>query len=112
MVDYNIKDNPRAIYHTLSRGNMELHREESLQKAIENGMIPRNQLQDGIRYVGYCRNASVATWNAEQGKFVYDRHKFGSVFKEEIVHPEDDEGFDIFVPVKEYLKDKNNDTKD
>lgn len=61
-------------------------------------MIPKSELAHGEYYYGHCRNASVARWNADQGCFIYRRHKFGHVFLEEINHPEDDNGFDLFKP--------------
>jgi len=73
---------------------------ETLAKAIENGLIAKKDLEDGATYVGTCRNASKAVWHADKQRFTYIRHKFGSSFDEDIVHPEDDEGFDIFVAVR------------
>ena len=32
--------------------------------------------------------------------FVYERYKFGDTFDEEINHFEDDDGYDLFVPIK------------
>ena len=64
-------------------------------------MIPKCNLKNGAYYVGYCRNASVAMWDERAACFVYLRTKFGNVFAETINHPEDDDGFDIFVPVRE-----------
>ena len=63
-------------------------------------MLHISELEDGKMYVGSCRNASKAKWIKERQCFEYDRTKFGSTFKEDINHPENDEGFDIFVPVK------------
>jgi hypothetical protein len=73
---------------------------EKLAKAYEIGMIAKKDLEDGFTYVGDCRNASEAVWHADKQRFTYIRHKFGSSFDEDIVHPEDDEGFDIFVPMR------------
>ena len=38
--------------------------------------------------------------NASRQCFVYLRYKFGDYFTEEINHPEDDNGFDLFYPEK------------
>jgi hypothetical protein len=73
--------------------------EESLKNAIEAGLIPKEELVHGQEYWGHCRNARVAVWDANSDVFIYIRYKFGSVFCESIVHPADDKGFDIFVPV-------------
>ena len=61
--------------------------------------IPKSELVVGQEYRGHCRNASRATWDGE--KFHYERNKFGVTFDEKINHYEDDNGFDVFVPIKE-----------
>ncbi len=63
--------------------------------------IPKSELVVGQEYKGHCRNASRATWDGE--KFHYTRIKFGDEFEQTINHYEDDneEGIDVFVPVKE-----------
>lgn len=64
-------------------------------------IIPKAQLEIGAYYRGKCRNASIARWNGT--KFIYRRHKFTMVFFDDINHPEDDDGFDLFKPYsKEY----------
>ena len=55
----------------------------------------------GKNFVGSCRNASEAIWNGKT--FTYKRYKFGSTFFEDINHFEDDDEYDLFVPIK--LKD-------
>lgn len=65
---------------------------------IKHGAIPLEKLEVGKTYVGFCRNASEAIWRGE--KFVYERNKFGFIFKEEINHFQNDDGYDVFVPVK------------
>lgn len=64
-------------------------------------MLSKAELKHGAYYEGSCRNASIARWNAETAKFVYWRRKFGDVFAEDINHPEDDNGFDLFKPYRE-----------
>ena len=61
-------------------------------------VIPKKELVENSEYEGECRNAEKAVWNGE--KFVYERCKFGSVFNEEINHFEDDNGYDVFVPME------------
>lgn len=73
---------------------------EELDLNIEAGMIPMNQMEDGAYYLGWCRNAVVAMWDAGEGCFVHWRTKFTSVFTEKINHPEDDDGYDVFTPLK------------
>ena len=65
---------------------------------IRCGAIPKKDLIVGRTYIGECRNASEAEWNGEV--FIYQRHKFHLVYPEEINHFEDDDGSDLFVPIK------------
>lgn len=60
--------------------------------------IPKKDLVVGQTYMGECRNASEAEWTGEH--FVYRRYKWGNVFLEDINHYEDDDGYDVFVPIK------------
>lgn len=85
------------LYHTLPREFGKGH----LDRAQSEGMLPKASLEDGKVYVGYCRNATTARWDGKRERFVYQRTKFHDTFEEDIVHPEDDLGFDVFVPVGE-----------
>ena len=69
---------------------------------IRCGAIPKSELEIGEQYIGSCRNASIATWLGEQ--FEYQRYKFGETFPEKINHFEDDNGYDLFVPIGKVLK--------
>ena len=69
-------------------------------KLIQYGAIPKDKLIIGSTYLGECRNASKAIWK-ENGKFEYQRTKFGWTFPEEINHFQDDDGYDVFVPIKD-----------
>lgn len=60
--------------------------------------IPKSELVIGKEYSGHCRNAFKATWNGKT--FQYIRRKFGSDALKEINHYEDDNGYDVFVPIK------------
>ena len=60
--------------------------------------IPKNELVVGCVYAGHCRNANHAIWLGD--KFEYTRYKWGSYFKETINHFEDDDGYDVFVPME------------
>lgn len=68
---------------------------------IRCGGIRKKELKDGHTYEGSCRNASKAVWNDEGQYFTYQRTKFGYTFTERINHFEDDDGYDIFVPLKD-----------
>lgn len=60
--------------------------------------VRKSDLVDGEYYFGSCRNSNCARWDAEKQEFTYMRTKFGTRFPETIKHPEDDDGFDLFVP--------------
>lgn len=74
--------------------------QEEIEQLIKNGMIPKNELIDQNIYLGSCRNSEIAIWDKEKQCFIYNRNKFGEIFEEEIKHPEDDNGFDIFIPIR------------
>lgn len=89
----------KKIYRFLSIDRLGNDKQKPLAKAYEMGLIKKSDLIDGKVYFGNCRNATIAKWDAGKQRFIYKRVKFNSSFDEEIPHPEDDEGFDIFVPV-------------
>ena len=60
--------------------------------------IPKNELIVGKEYVGNCRNSSKAVWKGDH--FEYQRYKFGYCYTDKINHYEDDDGYDVFVPVE------------
>ena len=66
------------------------------------GGIPKDKLIVDKTYIGGCRNATEAVWDGE--KFTYMRTKFGSTYPETINHFQDDDGYDLFVPLK--IKDE------
>ena len=67
------------------------------EKLIEKGAIPKKDLVVGTTYIGVCRNSDEATWLGD--KFEYIRYKFGTQYKDTINHFEDDDGYDLFVPL-------------
>lgn len=74
----------------LSPGEQKFHDKYGIKKA---------DLKDGGYYVGECRNASIARWNAEKNEFYYIRSKFGTQFVESLPCPEDAiDGLDYFQP--------------
>ena len=66
---------------------------------IERGAIPKSKLIVGKQYLGKCRNTDIAIWLGDV--FEYQRYKFGYTFPEKINHFEDDNGYDLFVPIRE-----------
>lgn len=69
-----------------------------IDKLIECGAIPKKDLIVGEYYYGKCRNSNIAMWDGVQ--FIYLRYKWGSHYNDKINHFEDDNGFDLFVPIK------------
>lgn len=70
------------------------------EKLFKAGAIRKKDLKDGKLYLGKCRNANKAKWDKKRNVFVYQRTKFGFTFPEDINHFEDDDGYDLFVPIK------------
>lgn len=68
---------------------------------IRCGAIEKKELKKGATYLGNCRNTTYAIWNGN--KFCYKRKKFGYEYDEMINHFQDDDGFDLFVPIKEII---------
>lgn len=64
---------------------------------LRRGAIPKDDLIIGKEYLGNCRNSERAVWTGN--KFVYNRNKFGTTYQEEINHFQDDDGYDLFVPI-------------
>jgi hypothetical protein len=67
--------------------------------------IPKSELKNGITYQGICRNANEAIWDVDA--FIYTRHKFGTTYLETINHYEDDDGYDVFVPIQITKENQN-----
>jgi len=75
------------------------YNEVIVKNLIRCGAIPKDKLIVGKTYIGACRNSSEATWNGTN--FDYKRYKFGMWFDDDINHFQDDDGNDLFVPIKE-----------
>jgi len=76
---------------------------EELEEAYKQGLIRKSDLKHGAYYLGTCRNANIAIWDAKKNVFYYLRSKFGAIFEESINHPEDDNSFDVFLPMEEII---------
>ena len=77
----------------------ELYQKYVIPNFIRCGAIPKDKLIKGKTYFGSCRNADKAIWLGD--KFEYTRHKFGASYQEKINHFEDDDCYDLFVPIRE-----------
>ena len=74
-----------------------IYKEVVIPNLIRCGAIPKKDLIIGQTYLGDCRNAEKAVWKGDH--FTYRRIKFGMEFDEDINHFEDDNGYDLFVPI-------------
>lgn len=72
-------------------------------KLIEAGAIPKKDLIVGQVYIGQHRRTGCAKWTGKD--FVYRRYKFGMVYDDWCNHFEDDDGFALFVPIREGTDD-------
>ena len=66
----------------------------------QKGVIRKKNLIDGATYEGICRNADEATWDKMEDSFIYDRYKMGFTYDDYTNHIEDDDGYDVFIPVR------------
>lgn len=67
--------------------------------------IPKNELVIGKEYIGNCRNSNKAVWKGDH--FEYQRYKFENYYIDKIKHYEDDDGYDVFVPVEVVYEAEN-----
>lgn len=74
---------------------------------IKNGAIIKDHLKDNTWYYGNHRNCNVAKWNVEENKFEHLRFKFGYRW-DKCNHFQDDDGFALFVPIREANLDEVN----
>lgn len=77
----------------------ETYKKYIIPNLIRCGAIPKSKLIEGKTYLGSCRNTSKAVWNGSC--FEYDRYKFGTTYLDHINHFEDDDGYDLFTPIRE-----------
>lgn len=82
----------------------ECYEKKIVANLIRCGAIPKEELIEGKTYLGACRNATEAMWNGKQ--FTYLRTKFYYTYEEKINHFQDDDGYDVFVPLRLKEDDK------
>ena len=73
---------------------------DELKELKKMGMIPLEDLQDKSYYYGICRNTRIAQWVKSESCFFYMREKHKSFYIAEINHPANDNGFDLFIPLR------------
>ena len=78
--------------------NNDYYQEIVVKNLIRCGAIPIDKLEIGARYEGTCRNASEAVWNGR--RFEYKHYKFGDWMDARINHFQEDDGNDLFVPLR------------
>lgn len=64
---------------------------------LKCGALPKEWLKIDVEYIGNCRNSDRAIWKGDH--FEYKRYKFGHYFTDKINHFQDDDGYDLFVPI-------------
>lgn len=75
----------------------------------DKDILDKDELVVGRTYKGLCRNATEAVWNGQ--RFEYTRHKFGDSFTEQINHPEDFNGYDVFLPLRKVNEGLSGETR-
>ena len=78
-----------------------LYEEIIVKNLLRCGAIPIDQLEIGKKYKGTCRNTSEAIWNGKE--FEYERYKWGMSYIDTIHHFQDDDGYDVFVPIEKII---------
>jgi len=63
-------------------------------------MIPKDQLQHMHWYIGEHRCTKAAKWDKDAQEFLYIKHEFQYNLTDTAKHPEDDDGFALFKPLK------------
>lgn len=76
----------------------DIYQKHIIPNLIRCGAIPKNKLEINAEYDGVCRNSSIAKWNGTV--FEYNRYKWGTRYIDTINHFEDDDGHDLFVPIR------------
>ena len=77
----------------------EEHIKYCIPALIRCGAIPLNKLKINQVYLGRCRNNRYAKWDGKE--FIYYRTSFNNRYTDTINHFEEDNGYDLFVPIKE-----------
>ena len=78
-----------------------IYEEVIVKNLIRCGAIPKDKLEIGATYEGNCRNFEQAKWDGKV--FWGKRYKFGELIDDKINHLQDDNGYDLFVPIKKVL---------
>jgi hypothetical protein len=68
--------------------------------------LEKKDLEDQEYYLGLCRNAEVALWDAKNNCFWYMKDEYSVHFKESIKYLTDENYYDVFVPFEKVPKNK------
>lgn len=63
-------------------------------------VLDKNELLVGKTYFGHSRNTSSAIWSGKEFNFKSYDGMVGIYYDESLPHPEDDEGNDVFMPLR------------
>jgi hypothetical protein len=74
---------------------------DDLTRAYNYGMIKKTSLVDQQWYYGLSRCSSFAQWSKEDDCFYVTTSSMGIQYGEAAKHPEDDNGFALFIPLTE-----------
>lgn len=77
-----------------------------IAKLIKCGAIEKEELKDGVWYYGDYRNAKFGLWDAEKEQFKIQRYKHGRYRWDTCYHFQDDDGFALFVPLREATQEE------
>jgi hypothetical protein len=69
-----------------------------VKEYLEAGAIAKEDLIVGAWYAGTCRNTYMAQWTGKYFRFIRD--KFSGSYIDTLNHFQDDDGYDVFVPIK------------
>jgi len=74
--------------------------EYNKDSGVIEDILDKTELLAGKTYFGYCRNASFAIWSGTNFVYLRDGTVRGTYYTEELPHPADDDGTDVFVPLR------------
>ena len=74
----------------------------NLNRAIllDIGGITIENLEHLSYYIGISRNSKVAIWDNDKKMFFHTRYKMKKHIIDSLRHPEMDDGYDLFIPIK------------
>lgn len=68
-------------------------------KGHPQDILDKYELTPGKEYNGVSRNTSKAIWTGRVFKYKHTEW-YGDIYEETLPHPRDDEGYDVFMPLR------------